>query len=91
MATDPADDGFNGLLTQHLTAPLGQAVALVAINSTLFSGLVLVWVLDRPFNGRGAAIAPNRMAAATHTVKSVQGADAGAAILCDRVGGSLTP
>jgi len=41
----------------------GQAVAMTAMSATLFAGLTLIWVLDRPFNNRGAEITPSRMAA----------------------------
>jgi hypothetical protein len=34
-----------------------------AMSATLFSALTLIWVLDRPFNNRGAEIAPSRMSA----------------------------
>ena len=42
----------------------GQAIAMTAMTATLVSALVLIWVLDRPFNNRGAEIQPSRMNAA---------------------------
>lgn len=46
-------------------APLvGQIAAMTAMTATLVSAVVLVWVLDRPFNDRGAKIEPFRMEAA---------------------------
>ena len=31
--------------------------------ATLFAALTLIWVLDRPFNDRGAEVTPSRMQA----------------------------
>jgi hypothetical protein len=36
---------------------------MAAMTATLFSAIALIWVLDRPFNDRGAEIEPSRMSA----------------------------
>lgn len=40
-----------------------QAVGIVAMACTLIAGLSLVWLLDRPFNDRGAMISSGRIQA----------------------------
>jgi len=40
-----------------------QALAMCAMGLTLFAALTMIWVLDRPFNNRGAQITPSRMEA----------------------------
>lgn len=61
---------FQVMFVDPMSAALGQAVAMGAITATLVSGLVLIWVLDRPFNDRGAAIAPTRMNAAEQAMEA---------------------
>jgi hypothetical protein len=54
---------FQCLFADPKATAFGQAVAMAAMAATLFSALVLVWVLDRPFNDRGAEVTPSRMEA----------------------------
>jgi hypothetical protein len=56
--------GFQMMFTDPQARRTGQAVAMGAMAFALFSGLALVWMLDRPFADRGAAIPHNRMTAA---------------------------
>ncbi len=55
---------FQCLFADPAATAFGQAIAMTAMTATLVAGLVLVWVLDRPFNERGAQIEPSRMNAA---------------------------
>ena len=55
--------GFQALFADPAARRIGQAVAMGAMALALFSALTLVWVLDRPFYDRGAAIPHNRMTA----------------------------
>jgi hypothetical protein len=52
---------FQCLLADPKASALGQAVAMSSMTATLFAALTLAWVLDRPFNDRGAEISPSRM------------------------------
>ncbi len=54
---------FQCLFADPRATAFGQSVAMTAMAATLFSALTLIWVLDRPFNDRGAQIPPSRMAA----------------------------
>ncbi len=54
---------FQCLFADPSAQAFGQAVAMGAMSATLFSALTLIWVLDRPFNDRGAEITPSRMQA----------------------------
>jgi hypothetical protein len=54
---------FQSLFADPTATVFGQAVAMGAMSATLFSALSLIWVLDRPFNDRGAEISPSRMQA----------------------------
>jgi len=38
---------------------LPQAATVIGVAASLVAGLTLVWILDRPFNDRGAAIPPD--------------------------------
>jgi hypothetical protein len=55
--------GFQMLFADPSARRLGQAVAMGSMALALFAALTLVWVLDRPFYDRGAAIPHNRMTA----------------------------
>jgi Protein of unknown function (DUF4239) len=55
--------GFQSLFADPTATAFGQAVAMGAMSATLFCALTLIWVLDRPFNDRGAEISPSRMQA----------------------------
>jgi hypothetical protein len=52
---------FQCLFADPGATAFGQAVAMSAMTATLFSALCMIWVLDRPFNDRGAQISPSRM------------------------------
>jgi hypothetical protein len=54
---------FQCLFANPSATAFGQAVAMSAMTATLFSALTLIWVLDRPFDNRGAEVRPSRMAA----------------------------
>jgi hypothetical protein len=54
---------FQCLLADPSSSAFGQAIAMSSMTATLFAALTLVWVLDRPFNDRGAEISPSRMQA----------------------------
>ena len=55
---------FQCLFADPEATALGQAVAMCSMAATLIAALSMIWVLDRPFNDRGAQIAPARMNAA---------------------------
>jgi uncharacterized membrane protein (DUF485 family) len=55
---------FQCLFADPVATAFGQAIAMTAMTTTLVAALVLIWVLDRPFNDRGAQIEPSRMSAA---------------------------
>ena len=75
---------FQCLFADPSATGFGQAVAMTAMSATLFAGLTLIWVLDRPFNNRGAEITPSRMAASL-TIMSHE-ADLPATIPCNADG-----
>ena len=54
---------YQCLFADPKATALGQAVAMSAMAGTLFAALTLIWVLDRPFNNRGAEVTPSRMEA----------------------------
>jgi hypothetical protein len=56
--------GYQILFVDRSVRLLGQAVGITAMAATLFAGLTVVWMIDRPFNDRGAEISPSRMQAA---------------------------
>lgn len=76
--------GFQCLFADPTATAFGQAVAMGAMSATLCSALTLIWVLDRPFNDRGAEIAPSRMQASL-TIMS-QDAHLPSALPCDADG-----
>lgn len=54
---------FQCLFADPSATAFGQSVAMASMAATLFAALTLVWVLDRPFNNRGAEVTPNRLTA----------------------------
>lgn len=54
---------FQCLFASPTATAFGQSIAMVSMTATLFAALTLIWVLDRPFSGRGAQISPSRMEA----------------------------
>jgi hypothetical protein len=75
---------FQCLLADPAATAFGQGVAMTAVASTLFAGLTLVWVLDRPFNDRGAQIPPSRMTASLRIMS--QEASVPSPLPCDQHG-----
>lgn len=63
---------------------LPQAATVVGVATSLVAGLTLVWVLDRPFNDRGAAISPIRMTSTVQTMEQSYGP--GMRLPCDSGG-----
>jgi hypothetical protein len=61
---------FQCLFADPGATAFGQAIAMSAMTATLISALVLIWVLDRPFENRGAQIPPTRMQAALAVMQS---------------------
>ena len=55
---------------------LPQTATVIGVAASLVAGLTLVWILDRPFNDRGAAIAPTRMTATVQTMEQAYGSGA---------------
>ena len=54
---------FQCLFADPSATAFGQSVAMASMAATLFAALTLIWVLDRPFNDRGAEVTPARMSA----------------------------
>jgi uncharacterized membrane protein (DUF485 family) len=52
---------FQCLFADPAATAWGQAIAMTAMTATLVSALTLIWVLDKPFDNRGAEITPSRM------------------------------
>jgi hypothetical protein len=52
---------FQCLFADPSATAFGQSVAMASMGATLFAALTMIWVLDRPFNDRGAEITPSRM------------------------------
>jgi hypothetical protein len=75
---------FQCLFADPSATAFGQSVAMASMTATLFAGLTLVWVLDRPFNDRGAEITPTRMSASLAVLNHQ--ADLPATLPCDADG-----
>ena len=75
---------FQCLFADPGATAFGQSVAMAAMTATLFAGLTLIWVLDRPFNDRGAEITPSRMSASLAVM--THKADLPAELPCDASG-----
>jgi len=52
---------------------LPQPATVIGVAASLVVGLTLVWILDRPFNDRGAAIPTTRMTATVQTMEQAYG------------------
>jgi hypothetical protein len=76
---------FQCLFADPSATGFGQAVAMCAMSLTLFAALTMIWVLDRPFNNRGAQITPSRMQASL-AVMTHQTALLPATLPCDADG-----
>jgi hypothetical protein len=55
--------GYQVLFVDRSARLLGQAGGMGAMAATLCAGLTVTWMIDRPFNDRGAMISPSRMEA----------------------------
>jgi hypothetical protein len=53
--------GYQFLLLDRRVSVKGQAYSLAAMSLTVFAALATIYIIDRPFNDRGAMIHPNRM------------------------------
>jgi len=68
------------------TAPLiPQVIGVSAVAATMLAGIVVVYVLDAPFDTRGAQLPPTRMTSAVSAMESAHQADP-ATIPCDAQG-----
>jgi hypothetical protein len=82
--------GFQLMFVDPRAPVVGQLAAMMATTATLVSAVVLVWVLDRPFNDRGAQIAPFRIEMAIAAVLAQLEADTPDPQLpCDEAGRPL--
>jgi len=82
--------GFQLMFVDPRAPLVGQIAAMTATTATLVSAVVLVWVLDRPFNERGAKIEPFRMEGAVAVVERlVADTAADPAVPCTATGGPL--
>ncbi|GAA2131035.1 hypothetical protein [Nocardioides bigeumensis] len=82
--------GFQLMFVDPRAPVVGQLAAMMATTATLVSAVVLVWVLDRPFNDRGVQIAPFRVEAASDAVLTQLEADtADPDLPCDEAGHPL--
>jgi Protein of unknown function (DUF4239) len=54
---------FQCMFADPRATAFGQAIAMSSMTATLFAALTLIWVLDTPFNDRGAEVSPSRMEA----------------------------
>lgn len=59
---------FQCLFADPRAKAVGQAVAMSSMTATLFAALTLIYVLDRPFDNRGAQLQPSRMQASLAVV-----------------------
>jgi len=75
---------FQCLFADPSATAFGQAIAMSSMTATLFAALVLIWVLDRPFNDRGAQIQPTRMQASLTVMQ--QSASLPSVLPCDEEG-----
>jgi hypothetical protein len=72
---------FQCLFADPGATAFGQSLAMASMAATLFSALTLIWVLDRPFNDRGAEISPSRMTASLNVM--MHKADLPSELPCD--------
>jgi hypothetical protein len=74
--------GYQVLFVDRSARLLGQAVGMAAMAATLCAGLTVTWMIDRPFNDRGAMISPSRM----HAVLVLMERTAPSPLPCDTHG-----
>jgi hypothetical protein len=56
--------GYQFLLLDRRVPVRGQAYSMAAMTLTVLAALATIWIIDRPFNDRGAMIPPTRMESA---------------------------
>ena len=61
--------GYQLLLVDPRVRVFGQAYSMAAMAVTVFAALAIVYMVDRPFNDRGAAIPHTRMSAALEVME----------------------
>jgi hypothetical protein len=74
--------GFQLLMVNRSVPVRGQAYSMGAMALTVFAALAMIWMIDRPFNDRGAMIHPNRMESALANISR----SAPSSIPCDENG-----
>jgi hypothetical protein len=61
--------GYQLLMIDPAVRMVGQAYSMAAMAITVFAALAVVYMVDRPFNDRGAAIPHTRMSAALEVME----------------------
>jgi hypothetical protein len=74
--------GYQLLMIDPAVRMVGQAYSMAAMAITVFAALAVVYMVDRPFNDRGAAIPHTRMSAALEVMERT----APATLPCDAAG-----
>jgi len=74
--------GYQLMMIDPAVRVVGQAYSMAAMAITVFAALAVVYMVDRPFNDRGAAIPHTRMS----TALSVMERTAPATLPCDEAG-----
>ncbi len=78
--------GYQLLLVDPRVRVFGQAYSMAAMAVTVFAALAIVYMVDRPFNDRGAMIHPDRMESALSNMAPT----APATLPCDASGRPTT-
>lgn len=78
--------GYQFLLLDRTVPVRGQAYSLAAMALTVFAALATIYIIDRPFNDRGAMIHPSRM---EHAL-TLMSRTAPSPIPCDAVGNPVS-
>lgn len=79
--------GYQLLLIDPTVRVFGQAYAMAAMAVTVFAALAIVFMVDRPFNDRGAEIHPSRMQSALANISRTAPTD----LPCDAHGNPSQP
>jgi hypothetical protein len=77
--------GYQLLMVDPKVRVVGQAYSMAAMAITVFAALAVVYMVDRPFNDRGAANPPTRMSTAIGVMERT----APATLPCDGAGNPL--
>jgi Protein of unknown function (DUF4239) len=56
--------GYQFLLLDRKVPVRGQAYGMAAMTLTILAALAVIWIIDRPFNDRGAMVPPTRLESA---------------------------